>query len=416
MNDNKLPGLAPNPRPRPSAPWRRLRHSAPVRSLRSSLALLLLMLCAVPALVPLASCGGGGVGEGGTGYTSGPITGFGSVIVNDITFDDSSASVEDSDGAARLRTDLRLGMTVEIDSDGIKSAGSRAGRVRFFSAITGPVEGVAADGFVVLGQRVVLDTTTFFDAALARGLPDIAQGQIVDVYGLFDAGTQRFRATRVERRIIAPLRYSVRGLVTGLNDVTLQIGSAFFAYRAAANVPSDLAVGSFVRLVLDTSPVAFGRWPVQRFLEAQRALADLEAVSLKGYITSFTSLSSLRVDGRLVDAGTATVSGGPLALGQRVEVNGTPRAGVLVATSVAVRSDADESQRGFQLRGAIESLSGNPATSLVLRGITVGLTRSGLQFDGGTAADLVVGRQIEVRGVVTVGDGTRLDALVVKFR
>jgi hypothetical protein len=46
----------------------------------------------------------------------------------------------------------------------------------------------------------------------------------------------------------------------------------------------------------------------------------------------------------------------------------------------------------------------------------VGLTRPLLVFVGGSAASLAVGRQVEVRGVVSVGDGTRLDALVVTFR
>jgi Domain of unknown function (DUF5666) len=416
MNQDKLASVAPAWWTLRPALWRRLRALRVAWPGSGMPSLLVLMLLALSAVAPLASCGGGGVGEGGTGYTSGPITGFGSVIVNGITFEDGSASVEDGDGTMRPRADLRLGMTVEISSDGIRNAGARAARVRFDSAIVGPVESVQGDGFVVLGQRVMLDDTTVFDAALARGLPDIAAGQVVEVYGLFDAGAQRFRATRVERRLVA-LRYRLRGLVTNLDEGThtLRIGTAFFAYGSALSVPSDLAIGSFVRVVLATDTDPFGRWPVQRFLESQQALADLESVSLKGYITSFTTPANLRVDGRPVDASTATVSGGPLALGQRVEVSGTPRAAVLQASSVVVRTDADERQRGFELRGAIESLAAD-RTSLVLRGITVGLTRPGLQFKDGTAANLAVGRQVDVQGVVAVGDGTRLDALVVQFR
>jgi hypothetical protein len=47
----------------------------------------------------LLSCGGGGpaivgIGSGGSGgITSGPITGFGSVIVNGVKFDDTAARV-----------------------------------------------------------------------------------------------------------------------------------------------------------------------------------------------------------------------------------------------------------------------------------------------------------------------------------
>ena len=65
-------------------------------------------------VLALASCGGG-VGTGGTGgdasaYAAGPITGFGSVFVGGVRFDDSAAAVEDADGSSRTRDDLRLGM------------------------------------------------------------------------------------------------------------------------------------------------------------------------------------------------------------------------------------------------------------------------------------------------------------------
>ena len=63
---------------------------------------------------------GGGVGSGGTGgFASGPISGFGSVIVNGVRFDDTFATVVDGDGTTRTRDDLRLGMTVDIDSGAI---------------------------------------------------------------------------------------------------------------------------------------------------------------------------------------------------------------------------------------------------------------------------------------------------------
>jgi hypothetical protein len=372
-------------------------------------------LAAFMAVAPLSGCGGG-VGEGGTGYASGPITGFGSVIVNDIVFDDSLARVEDGDGGSRARSDLRLGMTVEIESDAIVGSGARASRVRFDSAIVGPVESVEADGFVVLGQRVAVEATTVFDSALAEGLRAVQPGQLVEVYGLFDAGEARFRATRVERRT-AVLAYRLRGLVNGIDEgtKTLRIGTGLFAYGAAAATPPDLAVGSFVRLFVATDPPGLlGRRQVLRFGEVQRPLLDVDGCSVKGHVTRFNSLSDFRVDGRPVDASAAEVNGGTVVVGARVEVSGSLRAGVLVATRVEVRSDQFERDRLFELRGPIDSLAAD-RTSMQVRGITVGLTRPPL-YPNGSAAALAVGRQVEVRGVVSVGDGTRLDALVVTFR
>jgi len=371
---------------------------------------------AVFTTAPLSGCGGG-VGEGGTGYAAGPITGFGSVIVNDIVFDDSLAQVEDGDGSARTRDDLRLGMTVEIESDAIVGGGARAARVRFDSAIVGPVESLEADGFVVLGQRVAVDPTTVYDSTLAAGLSALVAGQVVEVYGLYDAGVARFRATRVEVRTGA-LVYRLRGVVAELDDRTrtLRVGTALFGYGAVAPVPADLALGRFVRLFVSTEPPgAFGRRQVLRFGEAQRALPDIlgDGFSAKGHVTRFTSLADLWVDGRPVDASAALVSG-VLAVGARVEVRGSLRAGVVIATRIDVRSDQAERDRGFELRGRIDRVAAD-RTSIELRGITVGLTRPPAYQDG-TVADLAVGRSVEVRGVVSVGNGARLDALVVRFR
>jgi hypothetical protein len=379
---------------------------------RGWLATLLLALAA--AVAPLGGCGGG-VGEGGTGYAAGPITGFGSIIVNDIAFDDSAARIEDGEGNGRGRSDLKLGMTVEVDSEAIRDGGSRAARVRYDSAIVGPVERVDPESFVVLGQRVAVDETTVFDTALAAGLSALAPGQIVEVYGLFDAGLQRLRATRVELRTAA-LVFRLRGVVAEIDDRlrTLRVGTARFAY-AAGSLPQDVVLGSFVRLVVEIAPDGLGRFPVQRFGEAQRALPDADGASVKGFISQLDSQTSFRVDGRRVDASAAAITGGPLALGLRVEVIGGTRAGVVIASRVEVRSDQFERDRGFDIRGEIESVAGD-RRSLVLRGLTIGLTRADLRFDNGSAAELAAGRSIEVRAVVAPGNGAVLDAVRLKFR
>ena len=72
-----------------------------------------------------AACGGGGgVDTGGTGatvssYSVGRISGFGSIVVNGVHFDESGASIVDDDGAPHRRDELQLGMTVNVDAGGL---------------------------------------------------------------------------------------------------------------------------------------------------------------------------------------------------------------------------------------------------------------------------------------------------------
>src|SRR5690606_42030707 len=80
------------------------------------------------AAAGLAACGGGGDGidSGGTGgappqqsFTTGSISGFGSIIVNGVRFDDTQAAIVDDEGRPRARSELALGMVVDIEAGAI---------------------------------------------------------------------------------------------------------------------------------------------------------------------------------------------------------------------------------------------------------------------------------------------------------
>ncbi len=376
---------------------------------------------ALPALLlalvlVLTGCGGG-VGTGGTGsFAAGPVTGFGSVIVNDIVFDDEQAVVEDGEGTPRQRQELRLGMTVEIDAGPVQGGGARASRVRFDSALVGPVAAVdrAAGSFTLLGQTVAVDDTTVFDPVLAGRLVPIVAGRLLEVYAVYDVERRRWRATRIEARLAAAV-YRVRGVVEELDTAaqTLRVGDASFSYAGAAGAADALAVGRPARLLLRTQPLPDGRWQVLAYAAALRELDDRDTVVVRGLVTAAPALARLRVDGRLVDASAAQLPDGAPLPGQRVEVQGRMRAGVLQATLVRLRSDQTERERGFDLRGPIESVDA-AAGSFVLRGLTVGSSRPDLRFEGGSAADLAAGRRVDVRAQLAA-DGARLEATRIRF-
>lgn len=375
------------------------------------------VLAALAAAV--AGCGGG-VGVGGTGaFASGPISGFGSVIVNGIEFDDAGARVEDEDGATSSSAALRLGMVVEVDSGPIGGSASArtatATRIRYASELLGSVDAVDAAGgtLVVLGQTVQVSATTVFDERLASGLASVAEGSTLEVFGFYDAANERFTATRIEPRTLAPARFKVRGPVHDLDTAArrFMIGAGRFSYTSA---PDGLADGVFVRVRVATTPVD-GHWVVQSFGEGRRRLPDLDRAELRGLVTEFGSSTLFSVNGQPVDATNAAFPDGNagLALGARVEVEGAVVDGVLHATEVEIDDDDDPLGR-FELKGAVESHL--PALQLfVLRGVTVFYGAPGLEFQDGDASDIAVGAEVEARGVLSA-DGTRLLATRIRFK
>lgn len=380
-------------------------------------------------------CGGGGGGvsagvdTGGTGggtvsFSAGRIAGFGSIIVNGVRFDDSTARIVDDDGAARARGDLKLGMQTWVQAGALTldaATGAAAGTattIEFGSQVKGPVQAVDVPGaaLTVLGQRVRVDAATVFDG-LPAGLGSVQVGGLVEVYAFYDATTASYAATRIEAKA-GLADYKVVGAVAALNTSarTFAIGGATIGYAGVSGgaLPA-LANGLVVRARLQT--VRQGTtWLATSLAAAAPTVADGAAAEVEGYVTDFASVASFKVGGVAVDASGAGVvfksgSAAQLANGVRVEVEGVTRAGVLAAGRVDVKSSGGGDQE-FQLYGAIESVNA-AAQSFVLRGVPV--TWSGAtRFDDGSAANLAVGAAVEVRGTLA-SNGSQVAATRIKF-
>ena len=375
----------------------------------------------------IASCGGG-VDSGGTGapptsYASGPITGFGSVIVNGVHFDERSAAISDAEGNLRSRDELRLGMTSEVrgsaigvDADG--NDASTASSIVFGSEIVGPLSAndLAARTLTVLGQTVDVATSTAFDAPLAGGQAALAVGDIVEVYGRFDAANGRYAATRIERRI-AVVAYRLRGVVSGLDGAarTFSIGATRISYAGlgAANLPATLANGRFVRTLLAVVPNG-AVWNAIRVADGVAPIENREDATVKGLVSAFTSTAQFSVNGTSVDARNAQFPTGTvgLGLGARVEVRGATVGGVLIAARVTLVTDGDEAGQSFETRGAITAID-TTARTFVVHDVTVSYAGT-TDFRNGSVANLLVGRSVEARGTLSP-DGTRLEASRITF-
>lgn len=414
--------------PTPARPAAPDRAGSPLRQFLPDVAAfataLVTAVLAALLLAGMPGCGGG-VGGEGTGtfssvsFAAGPITGFGSIVVNDVRFNDSAASVVDDDGRALDRSVLALGSQVQVSGGKLLTAADgtvsgTATRVQVSRAVVGPAAAVNASlgRLQVLGQPVRLTLNTAVDDRLVGGLASLAAGQVVEVHGNWDANTASFVATRIGLGN-SQSGWRVSGPVNSLNTsaLTFRIGDQTYSYAGTA--PGlTLANGALVQMSLKTSLDSQGRWQASSSPNPGKPGVPEggEATSVRGVVFSMASASLFVLEGITVDASSARVSG-VLRVGASVKVKGVQRSGVLQASEVEVNDESLE--RDFDLEGSITSVD-MANRRLVLRGTTVSFASPGLKVDKGQLSDLKVGRLVRIKGALSA-DKTVLEAKEIKF-
>jgi hypothetical protein len=380
-------------------------------------------IAAAAALFLAVACGGGGgdMPQQNQAFTQGPIMGFGSIIVNGVRFDDSSAQVIDNDGQPHDKSELKLGMIVEVDSSGINrgSNSAKANRVRFGAAIVGPVSAISAATtprtLTVLDQIVEISDTTVFDEA-----PRFASINVGDARGPC-AARYRNRALprQADRAGTRGDGVQAAGAVAALDTTakTFMIGGALidFSGVATAALPANFANGLTVRVQLQTAKNASGQWVAISIRAEQQKMEDHDEAEVEGTITDFTSTTSFSVNGLPVDASKAAFPDGKLGivLGAMVEVEGAIVNGVLVASKVELEGmHMDEDRNRNELHGTISNLD-TTAKTFVVRGVPVSYDTATV-FKDGTVADLANGKDVEVKGTLSA-DGTSVHATSIEF-
>ena len=372
-----------------------------------------LMLTMLGSALLMAGCGGGGGGGtttagGGVAGSSatGAITGFGSIIVGGVRFDDSTASVQDDDGANMNSGDLKLGMVVRIKggkkTDDGSSVKAKAESIEVHSELQGPVDSKAADSIVVLGQTVKISATTFFEDGLT--LATLALGAVVEVHGFVDPVNNNLTATRIESKPNAK-SFKLQGAIKALNTATktFTIGTVTISYLTA-ELPASLVLANdlVVRVRLALTPLTGTRTALKiRKFEIEKE--DRDEAEVEGIITAFTSTSVFSVNGLPVNASTAVFEGNKtgVVLGARVEVEGSVVNGVLVAKKVELEDGEDLAK--FELHGTL-SLLDTTAKTFVLRGMVVNYDSATTFSVGVTALSLANGINLEVKGKRSEGN------------
>jgi hypothetical protein len=398
------------------------------------------------ALLPLAAafmvtaCGGGGGGDdsppgngspgGGTpppaGTTktrivTGAISGFGSVIVNGVRYDTSSAQVriEDRPGAM---SELSVGQVVRIEAEVDDRGGARARTVEQHRLVQGTVQAVDAAGgtLTIAGQVIRIDDDTSFDDSIAQGsLAGIAVGERIEVHG-FPGASGQARATRVERAEAGEVEVEVTGVIAALDTVArrFRVGTLVVDYSAAtledfgATGPRD---GDLVE-VKGREFLADGALRAQSVdkEDDDRGQAGNEA-EIEGLVTRLVSAADFDVAGRPVRATASTVyvagAATDLRLNAKVEAEGALDAsGVLVATKIAFKRASS-----LRLAARVEAVDSAAGTVRAL-GITIVVNPSTRVEDKEgddqffALGDLRVSDWIEVRGYADPAGAARIIA------
>jgi len=197
----------------------------------------------------------GGVGSGGTGLAEGFLSGFGSLIVDGVAYDDSSAVFEPealdgqgSDLEARLGQRVRLMLR---DDGSIRAVQVRA---QLRGPITRPVFTLEGVRYIeVLGQlvRVVEQSEDGFDTTILEGaqsLASLSMGDLLEVHGSWltsvAPGAAVLAASRIEKLVALAGPYKLSGKIEGLDDSSISIGSGWALQRPLDGSLEGLAAGT----------------------------------------------------------------------------------------------------------------------------------------------------------------------------
>jgi len=366
-----------------------------------------------------AGCGGGGGGggsspsgidRGGITIAQGPISGFGSVIVNGVHYSTSGATIT-LDDQPGTESELRVGQVVRVEGtlDASGTTGT-AKTIAYNDDVEGPVQSIdlAAARLVVLGQTVqVGPATSFGDSIVPSSLDGLLVGDRVEVSGLVGSDGV-IAATRIERKAAAGT-VEVRGVASGVDTAAhrLQVNGLSVDYSAAqlsgftsgqpANGDVIEASGS-----LNGSGVLMATRLEKRSESLPGTSGD--KADLEGLVTRFVSATDFDVAGQRVTTTAATVyqdgTVADIALDAAVEVSGSfDSSGRIVAQKIEFRRPSD-----LEFVGPVDSIDA-AANSLTVLGQAIRTTvetrfedRSPADIQRFGLADVHVGDIVEVRG------------------
>lgn len=361
------------------------------------------------------SCGGGGeqiAGIDSRGTPSavgvvakGAVAGFGSVIVNGVTYNTNSATFT-IDGSPGTQSDLAVGDVVVIQGTISGGGAPVASSVTFDDAVEGPISDIdlAAETLTVLGQLVRVDgATSFDDSIIPRFLDGLTVNDVVEVSGYYLADGS-ISATRIERKTPGG-ELELTGTVSNAGGDTFEINGFVVDFSGAMleNFPSG---GPENGQRVEAKGDGLGGSGELVATRVQYKGSDLgedgDEAEVEGFITVFNSAADFEVEGIRVTANAQTVyqngTSADLGINRKIEVEGSINAsGAIVAESIEFRASG-----ALRVEAQVETVQ---AGQLTLLGIDIRVndaTRyedsSDLDLENFGFSDIFVGDYLEVRG------------------
>lgn len=315
-------------------------------------------LLLLAASLSQTGCGGAvvgllaGGGIGGTGFSTGVLLAFGSVIVNGVEYQTDDNTIR------RLLDDptfdptglpdnavFRVGMVVRVhyvagDNDALQ--------IDYQNDLEGPVANLDAGArtFTVLGQPVVFNDNTNFLVEPGAAFVDNA---IVEISGLYGANGTLY-ATFIHVEPSDKTLFEIKGFVSALDNQALTFGlgpapgvatvTVSYAGADLSDLPSGLANGLYVEVkTLSTSGTL-----VAESIEEETSIADDAPdegeAEIEGFVANLAGSSpefTFLLNGVQVRTNAATRGLENVSLNAHVEAEGTLSNGVLIAEKIDSR-------------------------------------------------------------------------------
>ena len=315
----------------------------------------------------MMACGGGGGGGvsggiGGSGFTAvsvGSISATGSITVNGVRYQTTGAAVNRDDGASFSEADLKVGLVVEVNGQ-VNADG---------------VNGTAATVTVVTAVQGPVDQI----APATNSLTVMGQPVAIDDQTLFDDSIQ----------------------------------------------PNDLS-GLGLNEIVEVSGTVDPNGTI-RAMRIERKAPTETLRKVRGFLDS-ASAPTFTINGLTIDFSTAVENdfgGNGPPVNAFVSVRGTSllAGDTLIATVVNDETRSFANETNAEIEGFITAAAGSIFTLVSGSGTFQFQTDAGTIFEGGVAADLVIGLKVEVEGAfsggvlivdkISIKDGIRLREVTI---